>query len=499
MEQVSVVFGDELPMSAFLPGDGGRAGRFVGVADITLPMRLLGQMNDTQQAAYAEVAILLDRLRAACGSSDTAGGASISGPALLEHLGGPHAVITALAAYRKIAAFLDEHGPQLHSPDESAAVPVRFYETFFDLLQREASAAIAGERYPHRILVERTGMRMLTRNYPHQHMSHAHVIWLDATGDPRLYREMFQRPVEVVDPYVPLKGATYQVTDSLNGKATLRNGTRTTDQADKVHEQVRTIIDQHGYHNPAIIASRDVLSQYQRHAQLHYYANRGTNRLQACDSVFVIGAPSPGHAAIYEQAAMLFQQRMRPLPPTAEAWSVVDRPYAYTAPDGTGRSITTAMFSDPDLHAVLWQTREAELIQSVHRVRPILHPVDVWILTNIPVDELPPTRLLTVADLFGVPTRTAYLDDGTPYEERAQVDPYVWRQVQLMADILCGDPRECGYLAPWHIVDGLHVSRAAANRYIRTLIDYCGYMEIPVTREGTRRPAVGCTRIFAGI
>lgn len=497
IEEAAVVFGDEWPLSALLSSDNGSAGRFVRARDLTMPDRLTGKMNPPQQAAYSTLATMIESLYALCLGEAATNGTAFSGPTLMLELGGPGAVLQAVRAYRQIAPFFDGNGPFIQGPDESDTVPVRFHGALCDLLEREASAALGGQPYIHRVRVNAAGLRLLSRRYPHVSMDAKHVIWLDATGDPRLYREMFRRPVEVIEPYVPLRGACYQITDSLNGKATLTTGgKRPSAQADRVQEQARAIIEEYGYHNPAVIGPRDILGQYQRYAQLHYYANRGTNRLQACDSVLVIGAPSPGHTAIYDMATMLFQQRMRPFPAPADAWLVEDVPFAYTDPDDPqqpGRSITTARFADRDLHTLLWQHREAEIIQAIHRVRPILHDVDVWILTNIPIDELPPTRLLTVADLFGVPARTAYLEDGTPHIERPRVDPYLWRQTRILADITVCDQ---GYVAPWHIVEGLRVTDRSARAYIRTLIDYCNYIEIPVTREGSKTPAVGCTRLL---
>ncbi len=44
--------------------------------------------------------------------------------------------------------------------------------------------------------------------------------------------------------------------------------------------------------------------------------------------------------------------------------------------------------------------KEDELVQSAHRIRPMLHPnKTIYLLTNLPIDDLPPTRLVTVNEL----------------------------------------------------------------------------------------------------
>jgi hypothetical protein len=53
-------------------------------------------------------------------------------------------------------------------------------------------------------------------------------------------------------------------------------------------------------------------------------------------------------------------------------------------------------------------------------VRPVRRPVDIWLMTNIPVRELPPTKLVSIADIFDAP---------------AGIDPYKWHDLLDIAEV----------------------------------------------------------------
>src|SRR6185295_11363793 len=138
----------------------------------------------------------------------------------------------------------------------------------------------------------------------------------------------------------------------------------------------------------------------------HFGAQRGTNRFEGCDCLIVVGAQQPTTTALVDTAAQVFHTRTLPFDTT---WSTLDRPFAgqpWAWPIG-------GFWNDADLQTLLEQFREAELLQAVHRARPIRYPIDVWLLTNVPIPDLP-VQLVSLADLFGAPP---------------EVDPYRWPEV----------------------------------------------------------------------
>ena len=122
------------------------------------------------------------------------------------------------------------------------------------------------------------------------------------------------------------------------------------------------------------------------------------------------------------------------------------------------------------MKAVLWQHREAELIQAAHRIRLSTRNADLWLLTSVPIHELPPTRLLTVRDLFGSPPR---------------VDPYQWQALLDLANER--SQAENPVLTVGDVVAVLGCAFGTASKYVDLLaIYYPGWQLCKV--PGVSRP-----------
>jgi hypothetical protein len=144
-------------------------------------------------------------------------------------------------------------------------------------------------------------------------------------------------------------------------------------------------------------------------ATAYFGGNRGSNGLNAVDVLAVVGTPQPPIGDVVRQASMIYEERMEPFDTT---WSSKATTYA----DGTPAEYS-GYHADDALHRVLEQQRQAEIIQSLHRARPLRRPVDVWLLTSLPLGIA--TTLIQPAELFGAVSRL-----GTPLRGfRADVWP----------------------------------------------------------------------------
>src|SRR5260370_42028179 len=95
---------------------------------------------------------------------------------------------------------------------------------------------------------------------------------------------------------------------------------------------------------------------------------------------------------IEQQARMIYFERDEPFDTT---WSV--RNVAY--PGHPHTCSVGGFWHDRDLHAVLRQYREAEIVRTAYRARPLTDQVDIWLLTTVPTD-MPGTALLSVGDVL---------------------------------------------------------------------------------------------------
>ena len=392
------------------------------------------------------------------------------GPALLDLLGGASLVLDVCSARIQIAAS-KVLAPQIHFPDQAESVPCWYLSDLLPLLEREATEALAGHEYIRRVRVNRDGVTLLLRR-EHQPLP-PHVIWMDATANVSLYKTLFKRNIEVVAPRVQMAGTVHQVYARLNNKDRLVGPTdsRRVDHAAErklIDAQVAQIVRLGGYQNPAIVTFKAIAKDF-GFPSAHFGGLRGTNRLRDCDALVVVGTPQAGLATIRDQAAMVLHNRM---PPFELTWS--DRTFPYIGhPYGYDVS---GFWHDTALHALLMETREAELVQAAHRVRPLFRPVDVWLLTNLPLRDLPPDRLLSITDLFQSPKG---------------VDPYQWPAVLDLVDAAGDDGVDAEQLQRT-----FKLSDRTAERWFAAL---CAYPGIGVRRRtsGRGRPGRICVKDFS--
>lgn len=414
------------------------------------------------------LAEVLHRLAALCEDPDT----MAHGENLLALLGGASQVLAACENFR-MPMDASVLAPEIHKDEDVSRVPYAHLQYTVPMLAREAAAAKTGLAYPHRIFVGKGNLKLLLRHTPSPDLP-PHIIWLDGTGNPRLYEACFGRQVQVVDAQPRLMARVYQVVDRANGKTsvlTSKNGK--TGKAEQLEAQVARIIQTHGYRRPAVISYMRLIEQSETFRNIlhtHFYAARGTNALEDVDALFICGVPQPPIDELVRLATMLYWERMGPF---ARDWACKLVPYQYVDPqDGEGRAYPVAGFwSDLDLHAVLWSLREAELLQAAHRCRPVNKPVDIWLLFNLPIEELPPTRLLSIAEIFGAP-------EG--------VHVYRWPDVLEVARRYS---RERGSVTTSDLVRELGITRHTAGKYIETLIREHGWRTEAAAREGPgKRP-----------
>jgi hypothetical protein len=439
-----VLVGDETPIGAFCWQ------RFIPGVWVAFP---------GMEGPFAEILPLLQNL--------CLQGILADGETLLGYLGGPQKVLSACND-TNLPLSPDILSPHIERAEDVERIPYAFLHQLVPLLRREAEAALAGKQYLHRV-VTHGGFLLLYMRRGLDEKLPRHIIWLDATANARLYRACLGRPVQVVDAQPALRGRIHQVVSRANGKGTLINKAGgLTGKVQQLDKQVRRVIETGKYERPAIISFQKVIEGMELFGKMdhsHFYAARGTNALEDCDTLIVAGTPQPQPIEIERMAKMIFQERIEAY---RLNWHAETKAYNYVHADGTGRGWRVGGYwGEPDLEAVLWSLREAEIIQAAHRVRPIFRDVDMWLLTNVPIWELPPHRLLTIAELFGAPQ---------------EVDVYLWPQVMKVAE-RCNEER--GAVTTVDLVGELGIVRTTALRYIEILIsDYGWLRETGASKRG---------------
>ncbi len=472
----SLLIGDESPLSAFLH-------------DWRIPTHaLIPSSIFTDDGASvlldADTLNLLRSLRdlvdRAPQLADGAPARAWQGLALLDRLGGPEHV-HAVCDDALLSAELFQVPTLRGGPDAVDHVPYAHLRPLLMHLRNEAVEAVAGRDYVSRVRVHRAGLRLLLRRLPEdgERRLPRHIIWLDATANTDMYRVMFDRTVVPVAPRVEMAGRVFQVYASLNNRDTVigddvvatpekRGKNRSAKRAELDH-QVAQIVRLHGYTRPAVVTYKDLKSLFQSRGYdtAHFYGLRGSNAFTQHDALIVVGTPQPTIEGLVDQAAMLLQERMRPFTDTWSDQIVRYGRLSYGYP-------VSGFHHDKELHALLQQSRESELVQAAHRVRPLFRSVDVWLLTNLPLVDLPPDTLFSLNDLFEAPP-------GTDRARWHEVEAIAQRQELVTADDLV---RELG------------LPERTARRWIEAAAQHPGWKSTERPSRGGR-PMRGIVRIFA--
>lgn len=438
MADFDVVIGDESPLNTFVHRWRIPAGHVspeaTGPEDVAHP--------------------LLDRLADLARTYD---GTPLEGPALLDALGGAEWVYGEAQLLREVP---DERllTPQIEGASDAYVAPYAHVPDLVRLLVHEASLALSNIPYEGRVVVHNGSLILALRHQVPATLP-KHVIWLDATANAELYEAAFGRPVRVIEPQVALRGRIYQIWDRMNGIAALTERDREQVDDDALNltarqlvAQVRRIQQVGGYRRMGVITHKAIRDQLAHElgdivdTWGHFGGNRGTNQFIGCDALIVAGTPQPPQGELRTLAKIFFADRDRPFD---AAWVARDVTYAGHA----WATRVSGYWDDDDMAAVLWQGRDAEIIQAAHRSRPISQVSDVWLLTGLPLDELPPTRLMTIRQLFLAPQG---------------VDHYKWDELRRLAHAVAptNTPLTAGDIA-----ELLGISPTTATKYLNLLVD----------------------------
>lgn len=407
-QQVGLVIGDEYPI-----------GMFAG--DLHVPARHIVPYDMPHDQPFTEMVNILQSL-----ALDQEEGI-ISGRALLDHLGGPRDVLEACQLFEELADEEQTREVRLRTVDAVEQAPYKHIGMLRTYLAKEASAALdpkLADGYIERLSIKNKMLCYATRHELREEFKQIHMIWLDATANKDAYEKAFDRKVRSVKVNIQKQGRTFQIHSSLNSRHAMFDYDQKTKtaipkpHAHKIKEQLRYIIQQYEYQNPLIItyqALEPFFAELGQTAGLS--ANRGTDRFNGCDAVFVVGRQEPSGDAVIKLAAALAFDRMHLFDGTKS-----DRQVTFNYLDAEGYSYSypkTDYWFEPLLRALLWQIREAEMLQSAHRGRPIWNVCDIWLFTNVAVDELPLDGLYEFADICQSP---------------AGIDPNKWIKLKAFID-----------------------------------------------------------------
>lgn len=234
------------------------------------------------------------------------------------------------------------------------------------------------------------------------------LIVFDATAEAQLYHEIFpDRLIEVYSPAIKRQGKIIAVVSKLNGKGTIKNkdGDFSINTTEIIHAS-QELINMGGFKRAGIVCHKDMRAAFEavygESNVLHYYNQRGTNALESCDVLFVVGTPSPNGDSIARAAIALSRDRMEAF--NAHRYVQTERYYNLTSEGasllGHAGEIPYRLLRDYDdalLKTLNHQGREMEILQALHRGRLVTNNVTVYLFTPAIDDKL------EIDEIYNVP------------------------------------------------------------------------------------------------
>lgn len=277
---------------------------------------------------------------------------------------------------------------------------------------------------------------------------------------------------------------TVQVPDGQYHWSTIRDSEAVQERIERTVDNVNDL-----HENLLVIARKSALELLDLPADistLHYHATRGLNRADH-DAVVCIGAPHPDVEELRAEAELLAQGSNLRVGGDEHSTRhgcqnpAIHRKLLFEDCNGRGRAVATKHYTGL-VGALFREKREKELVQAVHRIRPLLadQQKHAYLLTNVPtalpVDEVVPFDALADPLTALLPVDDRALDLAATVRDAAagQVDGF---RAGELVDAVGGDAGEgsCEFnAAALHRLakhDGMDVSERTVRRWIKDLED----------------------------
>lgn len=238
-----------------------------------------------------------------------------------------------------------------------------------------------------------------------------HVIWFDGTADKDLYELMMERKVEKVTLDIPMKGRIIQVGGSSYNKYAMMDKDAIVNEnaVAKAVEVVDAIVDNQERDGKklekGLVSYKAILPYFPGFKTANFGGNRGSNDMANVDLGIVIGTFQPDVEDILNTNICLQYKEMLPFD---TEWIVKDnyRQYETWIKDADSDEIhglerEIGEFKDKRLNPSLRQFREAEMIQSIFRYRPLYRDVLIIYLSSFPLTGIP-VEVVTRLEAIGV-------------------------------------------------------------------------------------------------
>ena len=363
-------------------------------------------------------------------------------------------------------------------------LPQQFGKKLFALMSEDVRRLIAGKAPTGRIRLEegKSGKRCLVLTYSKGSLpawySNKPTVILNATADPSLLK-MLMGPIEVLSLQIAVSLSTELIQDvTFNNAKSSLVGTGKDAEARRKRwlDQIRKFIEMHGDESDTTIITVkdlvDVVRSAFPKAKIHYYyALEGRNDLQS--GLTILANPPPVNLkAVQREAAALFPGVDTTLIRRSQAFDIQNAGEEFLA-------VEQVDAKDERVQAILWQHRDAAVVQAVGRARLVREEGrTVVALFSRPIPGLRPTQIVTERN---TPTKVAAISQET-------VDKIISAAIALLDE-------QPGFTVP-ALATKAEVSPHTIKKYQRVISESTGvnWLDLPVKQilitGGTRNTQI---------
>jgi hypothetical protein len=384
--------------------------------------------------------------------------------------------------------------------------PLNFLPDLATVLYDEFQKYKQGKEYNSQLSLTETPLkrkvlRMNLRKY--LAISNCRLILLDAFGDAELLSKLTGRQLQAWTQPCAMDAEVIQIVDGYYGITTMwKKKTKSEGGGIPKKTLEKRLIpaakniaaqDPEG----TVIITWKLIHQYIEKLQkegkfdntvdIDHFGNvRGSGEYEHKRQVIIIGAPSIQVEYLLQIANCIWHDDPEPLDDTMIKdgnW----RPYQYREEGtGNGYAVEVREFKDNRLNLLLKTYREYEIAQAAHRIRPLLYPgkKKIWLLTNLPIDELPPTRVTDLSEIIAE-TDPQFLAFVEVVKRVVAELTGVWGEL-LVKNSEC---HQCNriyiLLQTWHSEN--LISRRTTLRWLQRAVELLGYEATTITIGGNVR------------
>jgi hypothetical protein len=392
--------------------------------------------------------------------------------------------------------------PKETEPKEGE-IPLNFLNDLATVLFDEYQKYKRQTDYNSMLALTETGLKQkcLRLNLrKHLRISKCRLILLDAFGDAELLSKLTGKEIEAWTMPMAIDAEVIQILDGYYGILTMwqkraekEGGGIPKRSLKRLIKAAKSIAAQdpegtlivtwkliHAY-----IETLQREGKFDNRVALDHFGNvEGSNKYEHYRQVIIIGAPSIQPDELLQMAHCIWHDDDEPI----NDEMVKDgnwREYQWQDDDGNGRAVEVREYKDKRLNLLLKTYREYEIAQAAHRIRPLLYPGErkIWLLTNLPIDELPPTKLTTLDEIIAEtdPVFVAFKDEVARIQSQYSA---VWFE---LADFTF-DTLVIEYNIYYNDVnrknDRQNLSKRTLRRWFQRAVEALGYVSTNVVVDG---------------